>query len=71
MGRYNNGTKECDQSYYNTFWSTPPFIKRDLASDRQCIEDARANMSIASHIWATILSLQGKIHLFEKSVKIL
>jgi len=60
MGRYNNGTKEYDQSFYNTLWSIPPFVQRDLATERLRVDDPRANIVLGAHIWDIIKALNGK-----------
>jgi hypothetical protein len=61
MGRYLNGNKDYEQSFYNNAWNTPGIIKRDLADDRSWVDEPRANITMAIHIYTVMTNLAGTI----------
>ena len=60
MGRYSNGDKTYEKSYYLSLWSAPAHLIRDLKLGRVKLIEPRLQMSLNSHPWAVVSTLISK-----------
>jgi hypothetical protein len=59
MGRYTNGGVAYDKSYYNSLWSGPKKLQRDLKTGRSSIEEPRFQVTVCTHPHYIINTLTG------------